>query len=237
LLCHAEKLTATIILHRIRSRTEEVLAEEQAGFRPGRSTTDQLLSLGLIAEKYHEYDKDLYVCFVDFPKAFDSVWRRGLWQTMRHLRYDRKVISLLGSLYKTIRSAVRVGSSGEMSNWFETLVGVLQGCVLSSILFNVMLEMVMALANVDEAGILVSGSRISNLSFANDISFLADEHSELQQQLSQLHLVSSRFGLKISTSKTEVQCTSTTVKDQHWRNGTEPSGTVYLPWRGDFTRR
>jgi len=66
----------------------------------------------------------------------------------------------------------------------------------------------MALADVDEAGILVSGTRISNLRFADDISFLADGQSELQQQISQLHSVSTRFGLKISTSKTEVQCIS-----------------------------
>ena len=129
----------------------------------------------LIAEKYQEYDKDLFVCYVDFQKAFDSIWRRGLWQTMSHLGYDRKVIALLESLYKTTRSAVRVGSRGEMSNWFERLVGVLLGCVLSPMLFNVMLEVVMASANVDEAGILVSGSRISNLRFADDISFLADD--------------------------------------------------------------
>jgi Reverse transcriptase (RNA-dependent DNA polymerase) len=76
LLSHAEKLVATIILHRIKARTQEVLTEAQAGFRPGRSTIDQLLSLRLIAKKYQEFDKDLFICYVDFQKAFDSVWRK-----------------------------------------------------------------------------------------------------------------------------------------------------------------
>jgi hypothetical protein len=71
-----------------------------------------------------------------------------------------------------------------------------------------MLEVVMALAEVDESGIVVSGYRISNLRFADDISFLADGQSELQQQISSLHNISTRFGLRISTSKTEVQCVS-----------------------------
>jgi len=208
LLSHAEKLMATIILHRIRAHTEEVLSEAQAGFRPGRSTIDQLLSLRLIAEKYQEFDKDLFICYVDFQKAFDSVWRKGLWQTMRHLGYDRKVVRLLESLYEGTKSGVRVGTNGEVSNWFETLVGVLQGCVLSPLLFNVMLEVVMAMADVDETGIIVSGNRISNLRFADDIAFLADGQSDLQQQITSLHTASSRFGLKISTSKTEVQCVS-----------------------------
>jgi hypothetical protein len=160
----------------------------------------------LVAEKYQEYDKDLFLCFVDFQKAFDSVWRKGLWQTLRHLGYDRKIIRLLENLYKTTKSAVRVGTRGEVSNWFETLVGVLQGCALSPLLFNVMLEVVMALADVDDIG--TSGHRISNLRFADDIALLADGHSELKQQINQLHTTSLRFGLRISTSKTEVQCIS-----------------------------
>ena len=154
------------------------------------------------------YVVQLYICYLDFQKAFDSVWRRGLWQTMRHLGYDRKVIRLLESLYRSTRSAVRVGIKGEVSNWFETMVGVLQGCVLSSLLFNIMLEVVLALADVEEAGILVSGDRISNLRFADDIAILADGQTELQQRITQLHETSSRFGLKVSTSKTEVQCIS-----------------------------
>jgi hypothetical protein len=127
---------------------------------------------------------------------------------MRHLGYDRKVIRLLESLYKSTKSAVKVGTKGEVSNWFETIVGVLQGCVLSPLLFNVMLEVIMALAQEEESGILVSGCRINNLRFADDIAFLANEQQELQQQISQLHSTSTRFGLRISTSKTEVQCIS-----------------------------
>ena len=63
---------------------------------------------------------------------------------MRHLGYDRKITRLLDSLYQSTKSAVRIGMQNEESSWFETLVGVLQGCVLSPLLFIVMLEMVMA---------------------------------------------------------------------------------------------
>jgi hypothetical protein len=55
LLCHAEKLFASIILQRIRNRTEEILTESQAGFRRGRSTIDQLFTLRLLMEKYSEF--------------------------------------------------------------------------------------------------------------------------------------------------------------------------------------
>ena len=209
LLCHSQKLMASVILQRIKARTEEILTEEQAGFRPGRSTIDQLFSLRLLTQYYFEHGKDLYICFVDFQKAFDSVWRRGLWQVMRHLGYDRKIIRLLESMYRNTSSSVRVGTKGELTNWFETLVGVLQGCVLSPLLFNIMLEVVMALAlDNKEIGATVSGFLCSNLRFADDIALLSEAADDLQSQITDLHRFSSRFGLRISTSKTEVLCIS-----------------------------
>jgi hypothetical protein len=112
---HVEKLVATIILKRIGPRTEP-----QAGFTPGRSTVDQLFSLRLQTGKYQEFDKDLHLCYVDFQKAFDSVWRKGLRQIMRHLGYDREVIRILENLYSETKSAVRTGSKEAVSSWFET---------------------------------------------------------------------------------------------------------------------
>ena len=127
LLCHAEKLFASIILQRIRIKTDEILTESQAGFRCGRSTIDQLFSLRRLAEKYSRVLKSLYICYVDFQKAFDSVWREGLWHVMEHLGYERKIIRLLQALYKETFSPVRVDNS--FTDWFQTVVGVLQGCV------------------------------------------------------------------------------------------------------------
>ena len=77
------------------------------------------------------------MCYVDFQKAFDSVWRIGLWRVMRFLGYDEKIVRLLESLYDGTMSAVRV--DGSISNWFITVVGVLQGCILSSLLFSLSL--------------------------------------------------------------------------------------------------
>jgi hypothetical protein len=68
-----------------------------------------------------------------------------------------------------------------------------------------MLEVIMALADADEAGIEESGFRISNLCFVDGTAFLADGQTELHQLISHLHIVSICFGLNISTSKTEFQ--------------------------------
>jgi len=62
LTCHSSKIFTSIILQRIKKRTEEMLSEAQAGFRDHRSTIDQIFTLRQIAEKYEEYGKELYVC-------------------------------------------------------------------------------------------------------------------------------------------------------------------------------
>ena len=61
-----------------------------------------------------------------------------LWQVMCHLGYDEKIIRLLDALYKYTMSAVRV--DGELTNWFKIIVGVLQGCILSLLLFTILVE-------------------------------------------------------------------------------------------------
>jgi len=75
LLCHFSKLFTSSLLQRLKSETDEILVEEQAGFRVGRSTIDQIFTLRQLAEKYVEFSKELYVCYIDFRKGFDSVRR------------------------------------------------------------------------------------------------------------------------------------------------------------------
>ena len=100
---------------------------------------------------------------------------------MSHLRYEKKIICLLQALYKETFSAVRV--DGELTDWFQTVIGVLQGCVLSPILFCIFLEVVMARAlEMEETGVVVSGTRFNNLKFANDIALIADEPAGLTVQ-------------------------------------------------------
>ena len=204
LLCQTSKIFSSIILQRIKTRTEEILSEAQAGFRKNRSTIDQIFTLRQLAEKYEEFGKDLYVCYIDFRKAFDSIWRKGLWNVMRHLGYPEKIIKILENAYRDTFSAVRV--DGELSEWFNTIVGVLQGCVLSPMLFNIFLEMVIALAGEDmEIGAVINGVRIGNLRFADDIAALAENEADLQISVGRIAEVSKKMGMLINSEKTEVQ--------------------------------
>jgi len=141
----------------------------QAGFQTDRSTIDQIFTLREIAEKHEEFSKDLIVYSIDLRKVFDNVWRTGLWKVMQHYGYPEKIVQLLENAYKDTFSVVRVG--GELSEWYVTIVGVLQGYDLSPLLFNIFLETIMAMALDDSQA--VSGTVIGNLRFADDKAMLA----------------------------------------------------------------
>ena len=71
-----------IILNRLKPRAK-IIAEEQAVFKAGRSTTEQIFNLGILCEKYLQHQQDLYHIFIDFKKAFNRVWHAALWATMK----------------------------------------------------------------------------------------------------------------------------------------------------------
>ena len=129
LISHPSKVMLKIILNRLQPQVEEVIAEEQAGFRAQRSTTEQIFNLRILCEKYLQHQQNLYYVFKDFKKAFDRVWREASWATMRKTKINASIIRAIENLYDKAQSAVLVnGSTGE---WFRTTVGVRHGCLTS----------------------------------------------------------------------------------------------------------
>ena len=125
LISHPSKFMLMIILNRLQSQAEEIIVEEQASFRAGRSTTEQIFNLRILCEKYLQHQQNLYHVFMDFKKAFDRVWHEALWATMRKYNINASIIRAIGNLYDKAQSAVLFnGSTGE---WFRTTVGVRQG--------------------------------------------------------------------------------------------------------------
>ena len=67
----------------LKPQAEKIIAEQQAGFTAGRSTTEQIFNLRILCEKYLQHQQDLYHVFIDFKRAFDRVWHAALWATMK----------------------------------------------------------------------------------------------------------------------------------------------------------
>lgn len=202
LLSTPGKVYTRILQQRLRRYVERVVAEEQAGFRTGRGTIDQLFVIRQLSEKFFEKNRSLYNNFIDFRQAFDSVWQEGLWQVLRNFGIPEELVELLEDLYSKSMSAVRV--DGELTEWFEVTVGVRQGCGLSPYLFNLLLEAVMSLAlQSTEMGVAVNGQIVNNLRFADDIDLIAVEPGHLQELTDRVQDSSKRFGLRINVEKTK----------------------------------
>ena len=99
-----------IILSRLKPQAEKIIAEEQAGFRAGRSTTEQIFNLRILCENYLPHQQDLYHVFIDFKKAFGRVWHAALWATMKKYNISTNLIQVIKNLYNKATSAVLFNS-------------------------------------------------------------------------------------------------------------------------------
>ena len=125
------------------------LPDVQAGFKKGRGTRDQIANIRWIMEKPRELQKNIYFCFIDYAKAFDSVDHNKLWKTLKEMGIPDHLTCLLRNLYAGQETTVRTGH-GTMV-WFQIGKGVRQGYILSPCLFNLYAEYITRNAGLEEA--------------------------------------------------------------------------------------
>ena len=108
-------------------------------------------------EKAREFQKNIYFCFIDYAKFFDSVDHNKLWKILKEIGTPDHLIGLLINLYAGQEATVRTGHG--TTDWFQIGNGVCQGCILSPCLFNFYAEYIMRNAGLDEeqAGIKIVG--------------------------------------------------------------------------------
>ena len=97
-------------LTQLKTKTEELLAEEQAGFRPGQSTVEQIFNSRVIIEKHLQHQCNLFHNFIDFKKASDRVSHAGLWQVLRSFNIEGGLVQAIQALYENSSSAVLLNS-------------------------------------------------------------------------------------------------------------------------------
>ena len=155
LISHQSKVMLKIILNRLKPQAENIIAEEQAGFRSGHSsTTEHIFNLRILCDKYLQHQEDLYHVFIDFNKAFDKVWHAALWATMRKNNIGVNLVRAIEHLYDIATSAVLM--NGTLWELLCTTIGVRQGCLLSPTLFNIFLERIVTDALEDHVGTVSS---------------------------------------------------------------------------------
>ena len=204
-------ILSKVFVHVLKSRLTDwaddnkIISEEQAGFRKGYSTIDNVFTLCGIIQRQLERRKKLYVAYIDFRKAFDSVNREALWKILERNGVRGHMINVLKSMYSSVQCRVKCLEG--LSDLIECLMGLKQGCKASSILFLYMIdEVAKEMKKFGKHGVqLMPDSTIVHmLMFADDVALLSDTVPGLQNQLNVLHQVSKNLGLMINAEKTKV---------------------------------
>ena len=215
LLSCVGKLFTSILNERLSYFIESnnILSENQAGFRKGHSTLDHAFILKTLIDIYASQNHKLFCACVDFKKAFDSVWRQGLWTKLIQQGINGKVLLVITNLYKNIKSCVFLND--EKSDYFSSYKGVRQGENLSPVLFSLYLndiEQFFVSNNCSPLNIELA-SLDSNLSdyiklflllYADDTILFSDSRDGLQKALDVLYSYCIEWKLEVNPTKTKV---------------------------------
>ena len=196
------KLYLSIWNARLSGHFENRLAEEQGGFRTRRSTTDQVFTLHETLLRRKRAGETTYCFFIDFKKAFDTVWHKGLWRRLWDEGVRGKCWRLLRSLYAQLEASVLV--DGERSRSCPIGQGVRQGCPLSPVLFSCYInDLVRQLKEVD-GGVRLGNEFLSALLYADDIVLTARSPEKLQGMINVVAEFCSKWRLSLNTQKSKV---------------------------------
>jgi len=176
------KVFSRVILRRIRKAIDTLLRPEQAGFRAGKSCTDQIFTLRQILEQTVEFNSTLYVTFVDYEKAFDSIHRASLWRILRYYGIPWKIVNVVKLLYSDPQCRVLYGTN--LTESFKVTTGVKQGCLLSPLLFILAMNWIMEDTIKDRRrGIRWTlTSVLEDLDYADDVALLSGKHTDMQEK-------------------------------------------------------
>ena len=208
----AAKIFAILLLRRFHQQRDARTRPNQAGFRPGRGSIDQIFCLRRTLEHRWSYQQPTVVCFIDFAAAFDSINRSAIWQIMEADGIPKKLLNLIKSYYESTRSKVRCYNT--TTDLFEIVSGVRQGCPLSPTIFNYAIDFILGHALEGFPGVQLSRSVVvKDLDYADDIAIFGASYLEVQSVIDQIAQVSALVGLKINSTKTKVMSAGIPAQD------------------------
>lgn len=199
--------------------SNNTLSEAQAGFRSGYSPSDHIFNLYSLINYAKLKKKKLFVAFIDFQKAFDNVWRIGLWKTILNEGINGKFLRIIQNMYSSIKSCV--ARNNKQSTYFQCCEGVRQGENLSPMLFALYLnDLESYLQNQSCNGISLTLDdeidltlKLFVLLYADDTILLSLNKDDLQLQLNAFSKYCNEWKLKINIEKTKVVIFNGTKKD------------------------
>jgi hypothetical protein len=202
------KLFARLLYNRISIGLLSQQSPDQAGFRPGYCTDDNMFTVMQILEKANEWQVPVWIASIDFQKAFDTVEHQSLWNALRRQGVSDSYVNILARLYSGQTAAVR---TDKISRSFLLERGTKQGDPLSSLIFNAVLEDIVRKSkqtwSTKKVGIQIGATCdccLTNLRFADDVLLFAHTLPQLQNMLSIFATTAASCGLLLHPDKTKI---------------------------------
>ena len=201
------KLFCSILNHRLLKhiQSRDILHKSQIGFLANNRTADHVLTLRTLIDKYVNCHKTkVYACFVDFRKAFDSVWHDGLLYKLLQINVRGNFDKVIKSLYSNSTCSIRIENN--QTQPFQYTRGVRQGCILSPLLFNLYVnDLAFSFNNIlSDPFVLPNGTKLNSLFYADDLIILSRSKLGLQNCLNKLSSYCNSWMLKINPKKTKI---------------------------------
>ena len=188
LMCVAQEILASILNERLVkwNKNTKQISDWQGAFQKGKAPeefvllTKMLLNHGLHMKNKPSREKKIYIVKLYVEKAFDRVWRDGLWARLWNIGIKGKFWRFLRVLYQDTQSSVRIGVA--ITDPFTLRQGVKQGCALSSPLFTLFMEIIIQDLKATGNGIrTANGTVIPVILYADDVLILAENREDFKQ--------------------------------------------------------
>ena len=206
------KLFTSVINSRLNRFADEtkLINENQTGFRKNYSTLDHVFLLKNLIDLNVKNDKQkLYCAFIDYKKAFDTVWRSALWHKLVKSGITGKLYNVITNMYSNIKSCV--SHNGQLSDYFASVNGVRQGENLSPFLFALFINDIEEYLTQNGCdSIQVTGADVQTylkllvIMYADDTVLFANSKEGLQKCLDSLQLYCDKWKLQVNADKTKV---------------------------------
>ena len=181
---------------------EKIINPQQIGFTKKARPADHVFVLKNVFEKYLTQGKKVYICFVDFQKAYDNVWRNGLYYKLITNGIDIGTVKLIKDMYDKTSQIIKI--NGKATRALQTHRGVRQGCVLSPQLFNIFLNDLPGIFNASCKPVKNGNTSLSCLMFADDIVLLSESKEGLQRCLNKLEAYADEWDMTVNKKKTKI---------------------------------
>lgn len=200
------KLFNKIILKRLGNffYTNNLIRTNQIGFKENTRTSDHLFTLQSIIQNYKQKHKKVFAAFIDLKKAFDTVWRVGLFYKLLKQNVPKKIFNIIHSMYDNTNCKIKFFNG--LSKPFKSERGVKQGDVLSPILFNFYINDIVNTfeSKPNTKPVIIENVSINILLYADDIVILSEDEQGLQNCLNELFQYFSNWKLELNVNKSKV---------------------------------